>query len=363
MMERPYPMLQRPWAQPVWRWRGWTVRVQPRALATCLALLLLLLVLAAAALGTGRSGMGLQRLLQIMIEPQAGSVTERMVLDIRLPRVLTACFVGAALGACGAVFQSITRNPLGSPDVIGLTTGAATGALAQIVVHGQSAQNVALGAVSGGLAAALVIYLLSARNATVSGQRLVLVGIGVGAILHAANGLMLVKGGLDDAVIANLWLAGTLNARSWTHAWLAVAGVAVFVPPMLLSARQLALMEMGDDVASQLGIAVERMRLTMVLCTVMLAALATGAAGPIAFIALAAPQLARRLGRSQGVPVAGGAAMGACLLTGADLLGQSQPLHLNLPVGKVTGLLGGLYLLWLLAASPRRSRTHMEHGA
>lgn len=340
-------------ARHVWRWRGCSVQVQPRAAAACLALLAVMLALAAIALGLGRTGMGLARLLQVLLDPQAAAAGERMVLDIRLPRVLTACFVGAALGACGAVFQSITRNPLGSPDVIGLTTGAATGALVQIVVHGESGPGVALGAVLGGLATALLVYLLSLRQGTATGQRLVLVGLGVGAVLHAANALLLVKGALDDAVVANLWLAGTLTARGWSHAWLALAGLALFLPPLLLCARPLAVMEMGDDSARQLGVPVERLRLAMVLCAVLLAALATGAAGPIAFIALAAPQLARRLARSQGVPVAGASAMGACLLAGADLLSQSQPLGLNLPVGKVTAMLGGLYLLWLLAtASP-----------
>lgn len=340
----------------VWRLGGYAVLVQPRALAVFLILLALLLILSAAALSVGRTGMGLPRLFEVLLDPLSAGTGERMVLNIRLPRVLTACFVGAALGVSGAVFQSVTRNPLGSPDVIGFTTGAATGALIQIVIHGQSALDVTLGAVLGGLATAIAVYLLSISNGAARGHRLVLVGIGVGAILHALNGLMLVKGELDDAVMANLWLAGTLNARDWTHAGLATAGVALFLPPVLLAARRLAVMEMGDEMASQLGIPVERTRLAVVFCAVMLAAFATGAAGPVAFIALATPQLAKRLGRSHGVPVLGAAAMGACLLVSADLLGQLQPLRLNLPVGRVTGMLGGLYLIWLLTASSRRVR-------
>ncbi|OZI59217.1 FecCD family ABC transporter permease [Bordetella genomosp. 4] len=342
--------------QRAWRVQDYSVLIQPRMLVVLLVLLAVLLILVAAALSVGRTGMSLPRLLQVLFEPQVARAGEQMVLDVRLPRVLTACFVGVALGVSGAVFQSITRNPLGSPDVIGFTTGAATGALLQIVLYGQSALGVAMGAMMGGLVAAMVVYLLSLRNGKAGGRRLVLVGIGVGAVLHALNGLMLVKGELDNAVMANLWLAGTLNARSWSHAWLAISGVVLFVPFVLLSARRLAMMEMGDEVASQLGIPVERVRLAMVFCAVMLAALATGAAGPVAFIALAAPQLARRLGRARGLPVAGAALMGACLLVGADLLSQWQPLRLNLPVGKVTGMLGGLYLIWLLAASSRRGR-------
>ncbi|VFR69658.1 ABC-type Fe3+-siderophore transport system, permease 2 component [plant metagenome] len=338
----------------IWRLGALTLSIQPRAVIVCMAIAAALLVLAAASLSTGRTGVGLATLLQALVDPQSASPGTRLVLGIRLPRVLTACFVGAALGVSGAVFQSITRNPLGSPDVIGFTTGAATGALLQIVVHGQTMAGIALGAGLGGLATSLLVYLLSLRRGAAAGQRLVLVGIGVGAILHAFNGLMLVKSELDDAVMGNLWLAGTLNARNWMHAGLAMAGLALFLPPILLGARRLGIMEMGDDTARQLGIPVERTRLAMVLCAVMLAALATGAAGPIAFIALAAPQLARRLCGPDGVPIVGAAVTGACLLVAADLVSQLHLMGLNLPVGKVTGVLGGLYLIWLLTAAPRR---------
>ncbi|WP_205704137.1 FecCD family ABC transporter permease [Kerstersia gyiorum] len=336
---------------PVWRTRHASFVMQPRlAVVTCL-LLLLILACAAFAMSSGRVALSLGQVADILLGRGDGGMGERIVLNIRLPRVLTAIFAGAALGISGAVFQSVSRNALGSPDVIGFTTGAATGALMQIIVFDQGSLAVALSAVLGGLFTAAAVYLLALRGGAVGGYRLVLVGIGVGAILNALNGLMLVKGKLDNAVMANLWLAGSLDARTWQHVLPVMIGTLVLIPLILLSARTLHLTEMGDDLASQLGIRVERTRVLMITYAVILAALATGAAGPIAFVALAAPQLALRLTRARHLPVISAAAMGALLLVVADLLIQHIPLAMAIPIGRMTGIVGGVYLLWLLTRS------------
>jgi iron complex transport system permease protein len=179
------------------------------------------------------------------------------------------------------------------------------------------------------------------------------VGIGVGATLSGLNTILLVMGDLDRAISAQRWLAGSLSARTWAHVVPAALGFVAIVPVVLWCARRINLLELGDDAATQLGVHVPRTRLIMVMAAVALTAIATAAAGPIAFIALAAPQVARRLGLSPDVPLFTGAAMGAVLLLAADLLSQWAPVHLHLPIGLVTGLLGGVYLLWLLF----RSRT------
>src|SRR5699024_679929 len=154
----------------------------------------------------------------------------KIVLDVRLPLVATTVFAGAALGLSGAVFQSVSRNALGSPEIIGFTTGAATGAITQIVIFDAGPVTVSLGAVSGGLATAVVVYLLSVKNRVTGGYRLILVGIGVGAVLQAANNLLLLTGDLDSAVTANFWLAGSLDARGWEHALPVMTGVLVAIP-------------------------------------------------------------------------------------------------------------------------------------
>ncbi|WP_121406966.1 FecCD family ABC transporter permease, partial [Pseudomonas aeruginosa] len=252
-----------------------------------------------------------------------------------------------------AIFQSISRNPLGSPDVIGFTTGAASGAIVQIILFDAGPLATSLAALAAGLCTALAVVLLARRGATAGGYRLVLVGIGVGASLSGLNSLLLVTGNLDQAMYAQLWLAGSLNTRTWSHVVPAALGLLASVPLALYHGRRLEVLELGDASAAQLGVAVERVRLQMVLVAVGMTAIATAAAGPIAFIALAGPQLARRLTRSAGVPLLSGALMGAVLLLAADLLGQRLAYVANVPIGLMTGLLGGFYLLWLLLRSRR----------
>ncbi|WP_445497003.1 FecCD family ABC transporter permease [Photorhabdus sp. SF281] len=335
----------------VWRQGKVSLVFVPRNLMVICAILLLIMALALFSMTTGKFNITIEQIITIFFGQGSGSVREKIIMDIRLPRVLTAIFVGVALGVSGAVFQSISRNALGSPDVIGLTTGAATGAIIQIVLFDNSAVQVAIAAVAGGVLTAAVVYLLSLKSGAIGGYRLILMGIGVGSVLSALNGLLLVKGNLDNAVMANLWLVGSLNARTWVHVFPVLIGVVLLVPLVLFMARKLTIIEMGDDIASQLGIRVERVRLIMIFCAVVLAALATGASGPIAFVALAAPQLVVRLTRSRNMPVVSAALMGACLLLSADLLTQLLPLRSAVPIGLMTGLVGGIYLIWLLTRS------------
>lgn len=337
--------------QTVWRVGPAWIVAHPRLLLITSALLLLVITCAAFAMTSGRMNIPLPQVVDILLGRGDGGISERIIWNIRLPRTLAAIFAGAALGMSGAIFQAVSRNALGSPDVIGFTTGAATGALLQIILFSQGPLAVALSAVVGGLLTAAIVYLLSVRSGAVGGYRLVLVGIGVGAILNALNGLMLVKGKLDNAIMGNLWLAGSLDARTWLHVLPVLIGVLVLIPPILIMARTLHMTEMGDDLASQLGIRVERTRLLMIFYAVILAALATGAAGPIAFVALAAPQLALRLTRARHLPVVSAAAMGALLLLLADLLIQHLPIAMTIPIGRMTGIIGGMYLLWLLTRS------------
>ncbi|EMX0638381.1 iron chelate uptake ABC transporter family permease subunit [Pseudomonas aeruginosa] len=326
-----------------------SLRWRPRAALACLVLAGVGLALAAALLGTGSLALGPAEVFASLLGQGQDPTAQRIVQRVRLPRVLTACLVGAALGMAGAIFQSISRNPLGSPDVIGFTTGAASGAIVQIILFDAGPLATSLAALAAGLCTALAVVL----GATAGGYRLVLVGIGVGASLSGLNSLLLVTGNLDQAMYAQLWLAGSLNTRTWSHVVPAALGLLASVPLALYHGRRLEVLELGDASAAQLGVAVERVRLQMVLVAVGMTAIATAAAGPIAFIALAGPQLARRLTRSAGVPLLSGALMGAVLLLAADLLGQRLAYVANLPIGLMTGLLGGFYLLWLLLRSRR----------
>ncbi|MCY1667680.1 FecCD family ABC transporter permease [Rhizobium sp. SL86] len=325
-----------------------SLRYRRRSLYVCGVLILAVTALAVLLLGTGSLSLKPVDVFTSLTGTGSNPVADRVLFQIRLPRVLTALLVGGALGASGAVFQSVSRNALGSPDIVGFTTGAATGAIVQILLFDAGALQTSLAAVLSGLASATLVFLLALKGGRMAVYNLVLSGIGLGAILSGLNTLLLIMGNLDQVASAQLWLAGSLSGRTWSHVWPAAIGVCVVLPFILAHARQLALMEMGDETATQLGIPVLRTRLVTILSAVALAAIATAAAGPISLIALAAPQIARRLTASPEVPVLSGALTGMGLLLGADYLVQHVPFGLYMPIGLTTGLLGSLYLLWLI---------------
>jgi iron complex transport system permease protein len=224
-----------------------------------------------------------------------------------------------------------------------------------IVLFSGSANQVAVGALVGGLVTGFAIYVLAWKRG-VHGYRLVLVGIGVSAIVTAVNGYLLTVSDIVDAARAVVWMTGSLNGRDWHQFWPLLALCGVLVPLVLANARGLRVMEMGDDVSYALGVRVERVRALLMIAAVLLTASATAAAGPVSFVALTAPQLARRLTRSPGPNLLPSLCMGAALLVTADLVSQRAFGADQLPVGVVTGVLGGVYLLWLLVTERRAGR-------
>jgi iron complex transport system permease protein len=330
------------------------VRLDPRALTVVVLLLVAAGVAGVALIGTGDAKIPAADVLRTL----AGNGTayqDFIVNELRLPRVLVGLLVGACLGLGGALFQSISRNPLGSPDVLGLSQGSTAGALVVIVLLSGSASQVTVGALAGGLATGLAVYLLAWKQG-VHGYRMVLVGIGVNAVMTAVNGYLLTKADLVDAARAVVWMTGSLNGRDWEQVWPLLALCAVLVPLVLVNARGLRMMEMGDDISNALGVRVQWVRLLLMVSAVLLTAAATAAAGPVSFVALTAPQLARRLTRSPGPNLVPSLCMGATLLVAADWASQRAFGADQLPVGVVTGVLGGVYLLWLLVTERRAGR-------
>ncbi|MFF6993885.1 FecCD family ABC transporter permease [Streptomyces sp. NPDC008313] len=333
---------------------GLSLRLDVRACAVVALLLVLTLAASVVLIGTGDYPIPAGDVLRTLAG--GGDAGQEFVVDeLRLPRVLVGLLVGACLGLGGALFQSISRNPLGSPDVLGLGQGATAGALVVIVLFSGDTEQVALGALAGGLATGFAIYLLAWKRG-VHGYRLVLVGIGIAAMVTAVNGYLLTKADLVDAARAVVWMTGSLNGRGWDQVRPLAGLCAVVVPVVLANGRGLRAMEMGDDISYALGVRVERTRLLLLVCAVLLTAGATAAAGPVAFVALTAPQLARRLTRSPGPNLVPSMCMGAALLIVADLASQRAFGADQLPVGVVTGVLGGAYLLWLLVTERRSGR-------
>jgi len=289
--------------------------------------------------------------VQAMFATDGGFATT-IVLEWRLPRVLAALAFGAAMGVAGAIFQSLTRNPLGSPDIIGFSTGSYTGALIVITLVGDAYLSTAVGALLGGLATAFVVYLLAYRRG-VQGFRLIIVGIAVTAMLHGLNTWMLLKAETEVAMTASIWGAGSLGLIGWQQAVPAFIALAVLVPFVIILSGPMRQLEIGDDAAKAHGVRVEPARLALLVVGVALTAVVTASTGPIAFVALAAPQIAHRLTRSAGLPLVGSALTGAVLLLVADFVAQHL-LPNAVPVGLVTIVSGGIYLIALLIHEARK---------
>lgn len=326
----------------------YSVRIAPRVLVVGAVLLALTIAVGILTMLHGTMELSASEVVRALLgNGEDGAI--RTVRNRRLPRLLTAIGVGGSLGVAGAVFQSLSRNPLGSPDIIGFTSGAATGAIIQIVVLDGGVLATAVAAVVGGVVTALLVYLLARKDGVSGGLRLILVGIGIGAIASAITSFLLVRADLESATEAEIWTNGSLTGRGWPHAITVMLAVAVLMPLLIVAARRLTVMELGDDAATALGVPVERYRFVVMVLAVGLTAIAVAATGPIAFVALAAPQIVRRLIGRGAIAIVPSFLMGASLLVLADLLSQSLDVGLRTPVGLVTSLLGGLYLIALLA--------------
>jgi len=271
-----------------------------------------------------------------------------VVGELRLPRIVLGALVGAALGLSGALVQSVTRNPLASPDVIGVGHGAAAATVLALAT-GTVASPGALPAVSvaGGLGAAALVYVLAWRHG-MQPSRFVLTGVGIGVALSAVVQLYLTESELAAAEQVKLWLTGSLNGRGWEQAGPLGWVLLLALPALVWASRALRPLGLDDDTAAALGVRVQRARLGLTVIGVVLAATATGAAGPIGFVALTSPQLARRLTRTPVLPLTASALTGAIVVVAADLVARTLVPPLEIPVGALTSLVGGPYLLWLL---------------
>ncbi|MGE7932210.1 FecCD family ABC transporter permease [Viridibacillus arvi] len=275
-----------------------------------------------------------------------------VVIDWRLPRVVAAIVFGAGLAVSGAIFQSITRNPLGSPDILGITSGSYTGALVvMLVFKSMSFASIAVGALIGGFATALMIYLFAFRKGT-QGFRLIIAGIAISTILGSANSMLLLQSEAEMALTAGAWGVGSLNGLDWTHVLPVIVLVLVLLVFAMFLNRPLREMELGRDAAQSHGVHFERTQLLLIVVAVALTASATAIMGPVTFVALAAPQIALRFTKTAEslIPTA---TMGAFILLSADVVAQRIIPETVLPVGVLTLSLGGLYLTWLLFRQAR----------
>ncbi len=278
--------------------------------------------------------------------------TEFIVNRLRLPRALTGLMVGAALGMSGAIFQSIARNPLASPDIIGVTYGASAFAVFAIITLGLTGVAVSMLAIAGAVLTAFIMYVLAWRQG-VSSYRLILIGIGIGAIATSITSYLLTRARVEIAQQALIWLTGSLNGRDWSNVRSMGITLAVLTPLTVFLVHRLRILQLGDETAYGLGLRVESSRLGLIVIAVLLAAVATAAAGPIGFVAFVGPPIARRLTRSPGPAMIASALIGALVVALSDLIAQHAFGDTQLPVGVVTGVVGAPYLIFLLARANR----------
>lgn len=270
---------------------------------------------------------------------------------LRLPRAVLAVLVGACFGLGGVTFQTMLRNPLASPDIIGISSGASAAAAFAIVVLGLGGPQVSIFAICAGIAVAIAVYGLAYRGGVV-GTRLVLIGIGIAATLNAATDYILKTAPQWELQEAMRWLTGSLNGSSWDQVVPVLVALAVCGPVLLALSRDLSLLRLGDDTASALGVRTERTRILLIVAAVGLIAFATAATGPIAFVAFLAGPVAARLVGPHGSPLLPSALVGVVLVLAADLVGQ-YAFGARYPVGVITGVLGAPFLIYLIARSNR----------
>jgi iron complex transport system permease protein len=333
--------------------RGTTLPSRPhvgvvrRELGVLAALVGVLVVLVLVGLGVGDIPLSPLQVAGALVG-HGDTVSDFVVAQLRGPRVLAAVLVGASLGVAGAIVQSVVRNPIASPDVIGVTSGASAVGLAAIVLLGVSGVALFGVVLVGGVVVAVLIAALAWRRG-ITGNRVVLVGIGVSAMALSAVGWLLTSGSVQQAGTALLWLSGSLNAVDRGVVGGLLVGTVVLVVAALVQAPRLTVLTLGDEVAASLGLRPDRAKVLLLLTAVLLTAGAVATAGPVAFVALTAAPTARRLVGGGRVALGPAAAVGAVVTLGADLVGQFALPGVTLPVGVVTGAVGAPYLLWLLA--------------
>ncbi|MEV3990583.1 iron chelate uptake ABC transporter family permease subunit [Streptomyces sp. NPDC049837] len=321
-----------------------------RAAATAIGLALALAALSVAYLSAGERFVEPGEVLKVLLGQPSSS--ELVVGTLRLPRLVLGLLVGAAFGVAGALIQTVARNPLASPDIIGISQGAGALTVGAMTFGVTSYAVLPYLSVVGGIVAATLVYVFAWRGG-LHATRFVLIGIGFAIALRSVTTLFMTKGDYLVAQQAQIWMTGSLNGRGWDEVaplgWTLLA----LVPAVLWAARAQRSVSLDDDTATALGVPLGRVRLGLVLLGVVLASVATGAAGPVDFVALLAPQIARRLTRTAQIPLLCSALLGAVIVVGADLLARRMFAPEELPVGVLTAAVGAPYLIWLIM----RSRT------
>ncbi|MER7808830.1 iron ABC transporter permease [Streptomyces sp900116325] len=316
-----------------------------RAVVAAAVLVVLLAVVCVAYLCVGESFVTPTDVVKVILGQP--SPYDLVVGTLRLPRMVVGLLVGAAFGIAGALIQTVARNPLASPDIIGISQGAGALTVGAMTFGVTSYTMLPYLSVIGGIAAAALVYVFAWRGG-LHATRFVLIGIGFAIALRSVTTLFLTKGDYLVAQQAQIWMTGSLNGRGWNEVAPIGWTLLVLLPAVLWAARAQRTVSMDDDTATALGVRLGRVRLGLVALGVILASVATGTAGPVDFVALLAPQIARRMTRTAQIPLLCSALLGAVIVVFGDLLARKLFSPTELPVGVLTAAVGAPYLIWLI---------------
>ncbi|MGP9684465.1 FecCD family ABC transporter permease [Halomonas sp. AOP25-F1-15] len=339
-----------------WRWgerraNGASVLIERRAVWVNSALMVALVFAAIAYLSLGSLTL-MPREVIMALAGQGDMMTGFMVQELRLPRLVAACLTGGAFALAGILMQTLARNRLATPGIIGIDNGATAFAVASIVGMSVSIAPSTM-ALTGAVTAAVLTFGLAAGSGT-QGYRFIVAGIGVGAVFGAITQLLLARVAIDTANAAYPWTVGSLNARSGGSVHLLGVGLAVGFVTALALARSLTILRFSEATANGLGVNAKVRRIQILLLSVVLTALAVAVAGPVGMVGLIGPEIARALSTPRHVPVVAATLAGALVMVLADLMGRTLLAPIELPVGIVTAIIGGPWLLWILMR-PQRS--------
>jgi iron complex transport system permease protein len=331
--------------------------IDKKALIT--SFLLLLGVLVTFIISTGSGEMYISPLKVVKTLFGNGSEMEQIVIySFRLPRIVTALLVGMSLAVAGAILQGMIRNPLASPDILGMTAGASLLVVLFFAIFSDKNNSLIisihwlpLGAFIGATIAAILVYILAWKNGIVP-MRLVLIGIGITALMQAGTTLFMILGPIYRASQANIWITGTVYGATWKNIAILAPWTILLLLISFVSARKLNIQELGDEIALGAGVLLQRQRVFLLLLSTALTGGAVAFAGGIGFVGLMAPHMARRLvGSSFGALLPVSALLGAILVMAADLFGRTLFAPLEIPAGVFTAVIGAPYFIYLLYKS------------
>ena len=305
---------------------------------------------------TGIGDMNISPLSVVQVFFGGGTEMEQLVVtSFRLPRIIVALMVGISLAVAGGILQGMIRNPLASPDILGITGGAAVAVVGFLAFFSDennaltvSIQWMPLAAFAGAGIIAILVYFLAWKNG-VSPIRLVLLGIGISALMQALTTLMMILGPIYRASQANIWITGTVHGSTWANVSILVPWTIFFVTVALIMARKMNVQELGDEIATGVGAHVQRQRFSLLMISTALIGSSVAFAGGIGFVGLMAPHMARRLvGSSFGALLPVSALIGGILVMVADLIGRTLFSPLEVPAGVFTAGIGAPYFIYLL---------------